>query len=165
MIWIVLTMLAFYLLIILFLHFLSYDVIKNRAVKSRTWGLNICCGQTDGGGLNADIIKHKELPNFVKIDDIYNLPFEDGEFETVLCSHTMEHVEDPRAFFKELQRVGRSVTILNPPLWDVWAAFWFVEHKWFFLSFRTRHVDRLPNFKAVPFSRFYQRRFGQKKRG
>jgi hypothetical protein len=153
------------MLLILFLHFISYDVIKTRTLKFRKWGLNICCGKTDGGGVNADIIKHAEIPNFIKVDNIYSLPFADEEFDHILCSHTMEHVEDPKAFFNELQRIGRSVTILNPPLWDLWATFWFVEHKWFFLSLRSKHVDRLPQYRHVPFSRFYHNHIGQKKRG
>ena len=111
-------------------HTISYKIIKKRIIGKTSWDLNICCGTIDGGGINADIYKHAELPNFVLIEDIYKLPFDDGRFEKVLCSHTLEHVSDPARFFDELRRVGRDVTIIIPPLWDILAAFDFFEHKY-----------------------------------
>ena len=75
------------------LNFLSYRVMGGVIRKRRErWDLNICCGKTDGGGVNADIIKHADVPNLVVVDDIYNLPFSTNQFDNVLCSHTIEHV-------------------------------------------------------------------------
>jgi hypothetical protein len=71
-------------------HFVSYKLGKNRILKRQKWDLNICCGRTDGGGVNADIVQHDQLPGFVQVSSIYDLPFKDAEFETVLCSHTIE---------------------------------------------------------------------------
>lgn len=59
--------------------------------------------------MNAYIVMHKELSNFRLIDNIYNLPFSDRQFKTVLCSHTLEHVVDPVKFYGELRRVGTKV--------------------------------------------------------
>lgn len=53
-------------------NFLSYRILKNKTLKSRKWDLNICCGKTDGGGINADIKKHKDVPNFILIKNIGN---------------------------------------------------------------------------------------------
>ncbi|MEL6215598.1 MAG: hypothetical protein AAFQ99_07980, partial [Pseudomonadota bacterium] len=78
--------------IIVFLHWYSYQHLKQSIVGRQSWGLNICCGKVDGGGVNADIMQHSDVPNFVQITNIYKLPFEDGAFETVLCSHTAEHI-------------------------------------------------------------------------
>lgn len=141
-------------------HILSYFVIKRRILRRQPWGLNICSGKTDGGGVNADIVKHIEVDNFVSVDDIYHLPFEDKSFETVLCSHTIEHVDDPKAFFNELKRVGERVTLVIPPLWDPLAVLNFVEHKWIFLSFKKEHTS-LPRYIPLPFSKQFQERFGQ----
>jgi ubiquinone/menaquinone biosynthesis C-methylase UbiE len=121
-------------------------------MHGRQWNLNICCGKTDGGGVNADIFQHKELPNFQLIDDIYNLPFKDRQFDTILCSHTMEHVDHPQKFYKELRRVGRHITIVVPPLYDLAAVLNVFEHKWIFLSCKKEHHElprhvRLPIFK------------------
>ena len=60
-------------------HILSYYVLKKRIVSKKKWDLNICCGTTDGGGMNADIREHIKLPNFDLIDDIYILPYKDNQ--------------------------------------------------------------------------------------
>ncbi len=139
----------------------SYGILKNRVVRRRRWGLNICCGRTDGGGVNADIMQHAPLPNFERVDDIYNLPFGDDRFEWVLCSHTMEHVGDPDAFHRELTRVGRHVVYVLPPVWDLSAVLNVFEHKWIFLSFKTEHVDEMPPRIKLPLARTVQKALGQ----
>jgi SAM-dependent methyltransferase len=91
--------------------------IRNHYISKQKWDLNICCGDTNGGGKNADVIKRK-VPNFVLLKNIYSLPFKDKQFENTICSHTIEHVEDPEKFFKELKRVSKNVVLLVPPIWD-----------------------------------------------
>jgi SAM-dependent methyltransferase len=147
--------------IIVFLHWYSYSHLKNSIVRRRTWDLNICCGNTDGGGTNADIVQHKDLPNFVQVDSIYSLPFDDKQFETALCSHTAEHVDDPDQFDQELRRVARRVVYILPPIWDLAAAFNLREHRWIFLTVRKVHY-RLPPRIALPFASRLQARVGQK---
>ena len=142
---------------------LSYGFLKKRILCSHRWDLNICCGTTDGGGINADIHKHADLPNFRQISNIYSLPFRDGEFRRVLCSHTIEHVEEPARFYGELKRVGREVLLVVPPLWDLSASFNILEHRWLFLTFRKRH-STLPRFLRLPLAAAIQRRFGQRLR-
>ncbi len=141
-------------------NFLSYRVLKNRVLRERRWDYNICCGLTDGGGINADITHFGPLPNFELLTDVTALPHPSGRFERVLCSHTLEHVDDPRAMFAELERVGRHVTILVPPLWDLAAALNPFEHRVIFLTFATRHDDRLP-----PYIRYVPARWLQEWRG
>lgn len=144
------------------LNFLSYrimgGIIRNRR---ETWDLNICCGKTDGGGVNVDIVRHAEVPNLIVVDDIYNLPFSTNQFEHTLCSHTIEHVEDPKAFYEELQRVSREVTLVVPPLWDLSAVCNVFEHRWLFLTLRKEHHE-LPGYVALPFAQFFQEKLGQK---
>lgn len=146
--------------LLLFFNWLSYSYFKNRILASKKWDLNICCGKTDGGGVNADVIKHKELTNFVLIKDIYHLPFKDKQFKSVLCSHTIEHVERPKEFFRELKRVGEDVTLVTPPLWDLWAVLNFVVHRWLVLSFRKVH-ETLPPMIPYPLGLLYDKIFGQ----
>lgn len=151
------------LALLLLLHHLSYRYVKTRILKDRRWGLNISCGKTDGGGVNADIVRHIDVPNFVLVDDIYNLPFGDKQFDTVLCSHTIEHVDDPSRFWEELRRVGKEVTLVIPPLWDLWAMPNVWEHRWVFLSFRKEHTA-LPRHVRLPLARWVQRMLGQRLR-
>ena len=49
--------------------------------------------------------------------DIQALPFGDGEFDLILCSHVLEHIHDDRLAMKELRRVcsaSGSVLIMVP---------------------------------------------------
>lgn len=142
-------------------HQLSYRWLKSRILRRQKWGLNICCGRTDGGGVNADIVRHAELPRFQIIEDIYRLPFRDQQFDSVLCSHTLEHVEEPDRFFRELCRVGRRVVLVLPPLWDVTAALNVFEHRWVFLTLRKEH-QRPPRRLRLPLAAAVQRRLGQR---
>lgn len=156
----------FYILAGILLYFylsnsLSYSFLKKRILKRQKWGVNICCGKTDGGGINVDIVKHADIPNFVLIRDIYNLPFRDQQFDTVLCSHTIEHVENPEKFFRELKRIAKKLSIVIPPLWDITAALNVFEHKFIFLSFKKEHT-KLPPFIRLPLASFIQKHFGQK---
>ncbi|MBD3223296.1 MAG: methyltransferase domain-containing protein [Caldithrix sp.] len=142
-------------------NWLSYTLIKCRVVRRQKWDLNIACGHTDGGGINADIVQHADVPNFVLVKDIYNLPFADKQFKDVLCSHTIEHVDDVQRLHEELNRVGERVIYLLPPLWDFSAALNLIEHKTIFLSMRSEH-QTLPPYFGLPFADTFQRWFGQK---
>jgi SAM-dependent methyltransferase len=147
--------------VIVFLHWYSYRNLKHSIVRRQTWDLNISCGRIDGGGINADIVKHDDVPNFVLLENIYRLPFPDGAFQTVLCSHTVEHLEYPQRFDRELRRVGKEVTYVLPPIWDLAAALNIWEHKWLILSARKVH-RKLPPRIPLPFARKLQARIGQR---
>lgn len=156
----------YYILILIALtlittHILSYYIIKTKILNENKWDLNICCGKTDGGGVNADIYKHEELPNFVLLNNIYNLPFKDREFKKTLCSHTMEHVDDPKAFFDELSRVSTEVTIVIPPLYDIFAAFNIFEHKHIFITLRKKH-HKLPFYINFTLANIIHKIIGQR---
>jgi SAM-dependent methyltransferase len=144
------------------MNHISYRLIKDRVLRERRWDYNICCGTTDGGGINADIVKHAEVPRFEWVADVNRLPHRDQAFETVLCSHTLEHVDDPAAMLRELRRVGKRVTILVPPLWDLAAALNPFEHRVIFLTAASRHDDRLPPFIRYTPARWIQARIGQR---
>tara|TARA_B100000965_G_scaffold257370_1_gene216854 strand:- start:574 stop:1188 length:615 start_codon:yes stop_codon:yes gene_type:complete len=53
--------------------------------------------------------------NFIKLND-KNLPFEDGEFDFVIASHVLEHVDDTYFFIKELERVSSKGYIEVPTI-------------------------------------------------
>jgi len=147
------------LALIIAAHVIDYRILKKIHVQKKEWGLNICCGNTDGGGVNADVVK-REVPNFTLIKNVYKLPFKDKEFENVLSSHTIEHLEKPGEFYKELKRVGENVTILVPPIWDLLGWLAFREHKWQFLTLKTRHENKLPKKIRLPYWKI-QKKIGQ----
>jgi ubiquinone/menaquinone biosynthesis C-methylase UbiE len=54
-------------------------------------------------------IQKRNLPGLreVKKFNGYEIPYADGEFDLVYCSHVLEHVEHPRILLREIKRVGR----------------------------------------------------------
>ena len=62
----------------------------------------------------GDLVVRKNQ-TFVKADG-ESLPFEDNEFDYVVCKHVLEHVDDPIKFLKELSRVGKMGYLETPSL-------------------------------------------------
>ncbi|MCK5133044.1 MAG: class I SAM-dependent methyltransferase [Candidatus Sabulitectum sp.] len=65
------------------------------------------------------LIDPKTVNNLPQIDfrkaSIENLPFGDGEFDTVTCTHTLEHIRDVSRAVKELKRVaGKRLIVVVP---------------------------------------------------
>lgn len=67
---------------------------------------------------------------FVAADGQY-LPFADKSFDYVICSHILEHVENPELFIKELMRVGQRGYIETPSEIAEYLYGWHF-HKWVF---------------------------------
>jgi SAM-dependent methyltransferase len=89
--------------------------------------LNLSCGHTSYGDINADIIE-REVPNFQLIEPNAPLPFADKQFAAVYSAHTLEHVENPNALMDELERVADLVLVVLPPIWYFYT--WNPAHKW-----------------------------------
>ena len=54
----------------------------------------------------------------VNLEDIERLPFGDGEFDTVVCSDVLEHLDNLHSIFGELVRVAaRNLVISLPNNW------------------------------------------------
>ncbi len=70
------------------------------------------------------------------------LPFADNAFDSALCLEVLEHIDDPRAFLREVHRVAPRRLIVSVPncellgyLWDYRATPWHMlegDHKNFF---------------------------------
>ena len=82
--------------------------------------------------ISKEIIQKKSLANFVQAN-IKDLPFDDNEFDTVICTHTLEHVIDIFAAIKEIRRVTKSRLILVVPKQRPYR-FTFDLHLHFFLT-------------------------------
>jgi SAM-dependent methyltransferase len=61
--------------------------------------------------LGADVVKHQGFPEeleFCPVDlDAQRVPLPDGEADVVVAVETIEHLESPRAFMRELVRLTR----------------------------------------------------------
>ena len=77
--------------------------------------------------------KYNGTKKFVQCD-VETTPFTDQEFDFVIASHILEHVDNPEQFCKELTRIGKRGYIEVPtPLWDNLIdgpAFVKYGHKW-----------------------------------
>ena len=97
----------------------SINHTNNILDKNPDWKiLDIGCGYTAHKNATiiadiqdlADFYKEKK---FIKIKE-KNLPFKDKEFDFVISSHVIEHVEDVEFFIKELERISSKGYIELP---------------------------------------------------
>ena len=93
-------------------------VQKSLSLNSNWNILDIGCGY--GANKYASVIcdvqdlsEYYSNKKFVRIFE-KKLPFQDKEFDFVIASHVMEHVEDIEYFIKELERVSKKGYIELP---------------------------------------------------
>ena len=97
----------------------SLKFTNNLLRKNKDWKvLDIGCGYTanENATTLCDVIDLQEQypdKKFVKLDS-KNLPFSDKEFDFVIASHVLEHVENPEFFINELQRISNKGYIEVP---------------------------------------------------
>ena len=60
-----------------------------------------------------DLSNHYKDKNFIKINE-RKLPFKDKEFDFIIASHVIEHIEDFEFFIKELERISSKGYIELP---------------------------------------------------
>jgi len=88
------------------------------AIKLRESGHDVIC---------ADINSEKE--DYVFADMSETLPFDDDEFDTVICLEGLEHVLDPAKLISELCRVCRNkgrIVISLPNIQNMYSRFKFM---------------------------------------
>lgn len=90
-------------------------------------------------------------------------PFKDKEFDYVICSHVIEHVDDPEFFINEIFRVGSGRGYLEYPLVTYEYVYGFEVHLNFVkfdferrtLQYLSKSKTALSDFSAV--QTFFQR--------
>ena len=97
----------------------SKKYIDNQLKQNPNWKiLDIGCGYSAHEKANVicdvqDLSMFYKDKKFVKLDGKI-LPFNDKEFDFVIASHVVEHVEDVNFFLKELERVSSKGYIELP---------------------------------------------------
>ena len=95
------------------------NTINSLIKKNNTWKvLDIGCGYTANENATViadtkDLSLFYEGKNFIHLKE-KKLPFKDKEFDFVICSHVLEHVEDIFFFISELQRITNQGYIELP---------------------------------------------------
>lgn len=65
--------------------------------------------------LGADLVPKSVFPEIhIKQANIEHLPFEDKQYDIVICNHTLEHVLDLPKAISELKRVAKKMIITVP---------------------------------------------------
>lgn len=83
-------------------------------------------------------IKYGAHQDFMQADG-ENLPFKDKAFDYVICSHVLEHVENPEAFLKEQFRVAKRGYIEVPSLMGEYLVP-KASHRWLILEIEGKIV-------------------------
>jgi hypothetical protein len=72
-----------------------------------------------------DIVPNTNVPaDMLKIGDIRHIPYWNKEFDVVVASHVLEHVEEVEIAIAEMQRVGKRGAIQCPSI----VTDWFFQH-------------------------------------
>ena len=93
--------------------------IQSVLSKNKNWKiLDIGCGYSANELATTicdvqDLSKFYKDKNFIKLEK-KQLPFEDNQFDFVIASHVLEHVEDYKFFISELERVSKKGYIELP---------------------------------------------------
>ena len=97
----------------------------------------------------VDFSEHREWAELKGIEfhqhDIMKLPLKGGQFDTVVCTHTLEHVLNIEAAIKELRRICAKKLIIVVPreresIWSVNPHFYYFPYEHSFL----KHMLPLP---------------------
>ena len=97
----------------------SKKYIETILSSNKDWKiLDIGCGYTASDYANVicdvqDLSNYYIDRNFIKLENKI-LPFKDDEFDFVIASHVMEHVEDVELFIAELERISKKGYIELP---------------------------------------------------
>jgi len=117
----------------------SINYINNILEKNNEWNiLDIGCGYSANKKASTiadvqDFSNYYKKRNFVKINE-KKLPFKDKEFDFVISSHVIEHVEDFQFFIKELERISNKGYIELPTrLGDNLVFENLKDHIWWFV--------------------------------
>ena len=132
--------------------------------------LDVGCGDSPQGMVNCDLnIGHtleggdqkkgitiipKEIRNFVRCD-CHFLPFRTKSFETVVCSHVIEHIASPSKLLVEIVRVASlKVVVRCPHRFSRGAKFPFHVHffnkSWFAKALKNFNCKVKVNYEPFP---------------
>ncbi len=116
----------------------SLNSINKKLKENSNWNiLDIGCGYTANKYANTvadvqDLSNFYKTKKFIRITD-KKLPFKDNEFDFVITSHVIEHVEDFQFFIKEIERITKQGYIELPTrLGDNIVFENLTDHIWWF---------------------------------
>ena len=116
----------------------SIKTINQKLKDNPSWNiLDIGCGYTANEHAKIvadtqDLANFYKEKKFIKITE-KKLPFKDNEFDFVITSHVIEHVEDFQFFIKEIERISKQGYVELPTrLGDNLVVENLKDHIWWF---------------------------------
>lgn len=110
------------------------------------------------GSVGIDIIKPTDLEGYTTLQHDLNtnrLPFKDNEFDFILFSHVIEHINSPSLLLKECYRVlkPKGRMIIAAPQFVPWNRGNYIKyehgHKYFWTPKTFKHTLRMHDFKIL----------------
>ena len=151
----------------------SKEFIDNLLDINPNWNvLDIGCGYSAHKDAKVvcdiqDLSSFYKDKNFIKLSE-GNLPFKDKEFDFVISSHVIEHVQDVASFIKELERVSSKGYIELPTVLEdnlvfenkkdhLWQM-WFDDDKSkLIISKRVQFIEPILTVSSVKkFSKYFR---------
>ena len=151
----------------------SKEFIDNLLDINPNWNvLDIGCGYSAHKDAKVvcdiqDLSSFYKDKNFIKLSE-GNLPFKDKEFDFVISSHVIEHVQDVALFIKELERVSSKGYIELPTVLEdnlvfenkkdhLWQM-WFDDDKSkLIISKRVQFIEPILTVSSVKkFSKYFR---------
>lgn len=131
--------------------------------------LDIGCGKNKHVSKSkSNVVVGMDMFKFPGVDVVHNLektpwPFKKDEFDKIICSHVLEHVEDLTKVMKEIWRVSKNKAeiIIYSPYFSNYGAYTDITHKHFFTSesfdyfdpskklFQEYSYSKIPKFKII----------------
>ena len=92
------------------------DIGSGEGIASNIIGKNINANM-DMLDVSIDSLKiaKKNVKSNKICGSIYNLPFRDNAYDTIMCLEVLEHLDEPARALKEIKRVSRSYAIISVP--------------------------------------------------
>lgn len=87
------------------------------------------------------------------VADAHFLPFKEGAFAYIICSHILEHMDDPQQFVRELERIGQSGYIGSPSEIAERLFHWSF-HRWY-VNLVDERLILHPKEPAEPFGELF----------
>ena len=151
----------------------SKEFIDNLLDINPNWNvLDIGCGYSAHKNAKVvcdiqDLSSFYKEKNFIKLSE-GNLPFKDKEFDFVISSHVIEHVQDVALFIKELERVSSKGYIELPTVLEdnlvfenkkdhLWQMWFDDDNSKLIISKRVQFIEPILTVSSVKkFSKYFR---------